>query len=73
MAPTFRGASLVVPWYRIGLLMQETWGLILGSGRSLEKEVATPCSILTWEIPWTEKPVRLQAHKRKRHDLATKQ
>ena len=28
--------------------------LIPGSGRFLEKEVATYLSILTWETPWTE-------------------
>ena len=31
-------------------------GLIPGSGRSLEKEMATHSSILAWEIPWTEEP-----------------
>ena len=31
-------------------------GLIPGSGRSLEKEMATHSSILTWRIPWTEEP-----------------
>ena len=31
-------------------------GLILGSGRSLEKEMATHSSILGWEIPWTKEP-----------------
>ena len=30
-----------------------------GSGRSLEKEVATHSSILAWEIPWTEESGRL--------------
>ena len=30
-------------------------GSIPGSGRSLEKEMATHSSILTWEIPWTER------------------
>ena len=30
-------------------------GSIPGSGRSLEKEMATHSSILAWEIPWTEK------------------
>ena len=42
----------------------------------LEKEVATPSSILAWEIPWTEEPNGLynpQDRKRVRHDLATKQ
>ena len=27
----------------------------------LEEEMATHSSILTWEIPWTEKPGRLQS------------
>ena len=36
-------------------------GLIPGSGRSLEKEMATHSSILAWEIPWTEKPGGLQS------------
>ena len=31
--------------------------LIHGSGRSLEKEMATHSSILAWEIPWTEATV----------------
>ena len=29
-------------------------GLIPGSGRSLEKEMAAHASLLAWEIPWTE-------------------
>ena len=36
-------------------------GLIPGSGRSLEKEIATHSSILAWEIPWTEEPGGLQS------------
>ena len=36
-------------------------GSILGSGRSLEKEMATHSSILAWKIPWTEEPGRLQS------------
>ena len=35
-------------------------GLILGLGRSLEKEMATHSSILAWRIPWTEEPGGLQ-------------
>ena len=27
----------------------------------LEEEIATHCSILAWEIPWTEEPGRLQS------------
>ena len=34
---------------------------IPGSGRSLEKEMATYSSILAWEIPWIEKPGGLQS------------
>ena len=36
-------------------------GLIPGSGRSLEKEMATHSSILAWEIPGTEEPGGLQS------------
>ena len=36
-------------------------GLIHGSGRSLEEEMATHSSILAQEIPWTEKPGGLQS------------
>ena len=32
----------------------ENMGSIPGSGRPLEKEMATPFSILAWEIPWTK-------------------
>ena len=31
-------------------------GLIPGSGRSLEKAMATHSSIPAWTIPWTEEP-----------------
>ena len=31
-------------------------GLIPGSGRSLEEEMAAYSSILAWRIPWTEEP-----------------
>ena len=36
--------------------MQETWVRSLGREDSLEKEMATPSSILVWRIPWTEEP-----------------
>ena len=44
---------------------QETQVLFLGQEDSLEEEMATPSSILTWEIPWTEEfgglhPMELQ-------------
>ena len=35
-------------------------GSIPGSGRSLEKEMATHSSILAWKTPWTEEPGGLQ-------------
>ena len=35
--------------------------LIPGSKDPLEEETATCSSILTWEIPWTEEPSRLQS------------
>ena len=37
----------------------EDLGWIPGSGRTLEKGMATHSSILAWEIPWTEEPCRL--------------
>ena len=36
--------------------MQETWDW----EDPLEKEMATHSSILTWRIPWTEEPGRIQ-------------
>ena len=44
----------------------------LGQEDSLEKEMKTHSSILAWEIPWIEKPVRLQSMESQRigHDLA---
>ena len=36
-------------------------GLIPGSGRHLEKKMATHSSILAWRIPWTEEPGGLQS------------
>ena len=50
-------ASLLVQLVKNPPAMQETsynagdLALILGSGRSLEKEMVTHSSILTWEIP----------------------
>ena len=41
--------------------MQKTLVLSLGQEDPLEKEMATHSSILTWRIPWTEEPSRLQS------------
>ena len=53
--------------------MQETWVRSLGREDPLEKEMATPSSILAWRIPWTEEPGRLQSTglQRVRRDWAT--
>ena len=50
-------------------------GPVPGWGRSLEKEMATHSSILTWKTPWTEEPGGLQfmGCKKARHNSATKQ
>ena len=40
---------------------EETQVRPLGQEDPLEKEMATHSSILTWEIPWTEEPGRLQS------------
>ena len=41
--------------------MCETRVPSLGREEPLEKETATYSSILAWEIPWPEEPVRLQS------------
>ena len=52
-----------VRWQRIHLTCQcqETWARSLGQEDPLEKKMATPSSILAWEIPWTEEPGGLQS------------
>ena len=41
--------------------MWKTWVRSLGQEDPLEKEMATPSSILAWRIPWTEDPGRIQS------------
>ena len=50
--------------------MQETWAPSLGQEDPVEVEIATHSSILSWRIPWTEEPGRLQfmGLQRVRHD-----
>ena len=50
--------------------MWDTWAQSLGSEDPLEKGTATHSSILTWRIPWTEEPGRLQSMESQRvgHD-----
>ena len=52
------------------LAMRETWVQSLGWEDPLEKGMATHSSILSWRIPWTEEPDRLQSmgSQRVRHD-----
>ena len=42
-----------------GLPIQETLVQSLSLQHPLEKEMATHCSILAWEIPWQKKTGRL--------------
>ena len=67
------GASLVTQCQKVCLTTQEiremqVWSL--GQEDALEKQMATYSSVLTWEIPGTEKPGGLQsiASQRVRHD-----
>ena len=55
--------------------MQETWVPSLDRADALEKEMVTPSSILTWEIPWAEESGGLQfiGSQRVGHDLVIKQ
>ena len=62
------GASLVAQIVKHLPTMRETWVLSLGQEDSLEKDMATHSSTLTWKIPWTEEPGRLQSVGRKESD-----
>ena len=56
--------------------VQEMRVRYLGQEDPLEKEMATPFSILAWEITWTEEPGSLHSPwgcKRVRHNLEAKQ
>ena len=66
----FSGGSVI-----ICLPMQEVQFQSLGGEDSLEKEMATHPSILSWKMPWTEESGGLQSRGRKRvgRDSATKQ
>ena len=43
------------------LEMQETWVRSLDREEPLEKEMGAQSIFLSWEIPWTEEPDRLQS------------
>ena len=55
------GAYLVAQMEKNLPTKQETQVRPLGQEDPLEKERATHCSILAWEIPRTEEPGRLQS------------
>ena len=41
--------------------MQDMWVRSLGQEDPLEKEMASPSSVLAWKIPWIEEPGGLQS------------
>ena len=49
-------ASLVAQKVKILPVMQETWVQSLSREDPLEKEIAIHSSVLTWKVPWMEKP-----------------
>ena len=53
--------------------IQETQVRSLDQEDPLEKEMAAHCSVLAWEIPWTEEPGGLQSMGSQRvgHDCET--
>ena len=68
MSIAFFNVSFYHPWVSLVAqmvknlpAMQETQVWSLDWEDPLEKEMATRCSILAWEIPWTEEPGRLQS------------
>ena len=65
--------SLVAKMVKHLPTMRETWVQSLGLEDLLEKEKATHSSTLTWKIPWTEEPRKLQSvgSQRVGHDRAT--
>ena len=57
--PTCERTSLVAQMAKRLPTVQETRVQSLGQEDLLEKEMATHSSILAWEIPWIEEPIRL--------------
>ena len=54
------GASFVAQTVKYLPAVLKTWVRSLGWEDPMEKEKATPSSILAWRIPWTEEPGRIQ-------------
>ena len=57
----YKRASLVAQLVKNRPAMQDTQVQSLGWEDPLEKGMATHSSILSWRIPWTEEPGRLQS------------
>ena len=57
----FERASLLAQSVKNLPAMQKTWVQFQDQEDPLEKEMATPSSILGWRIPWTEEPCGLQS------------
>ena len=65
-------AFLIAQLVKILPAMQKTRVRSLGQENVLEEGMATHCSALAWEIPWTEEPGGLQSSQRVGHNRATK-
>ena len=59
----FMGSQRIRHNWATELILMNMSCYLIGVLTSLEKETATHSSILAWEIPWTEEPVRLQLTK----------
>ena len=62
ISTVFSRDSLVAQMAKNLSAMLETWVRSLGQEESLEKEMATHCSILAWRIPWTEELWQATVH-----------
>ena len=62
-------AQMVVQTVKNPSARQETWVQSLDQEDPLEKETATHCSILAWEIPWREEPSGLQTKALQESDM----
>ena len=64
---------LTIPNSQVILRIQKCYLFNFGYSRSLEKEMATHCSILAWRILWTKEPGGLQSMGSRRvgHDWVT--
>ena len=75
---TYVGNSGRIPLLFLYKQSQTVWWAgfrnAVGYDSFLEKGMATRCSILAWEISWTEEPGGLQSMESQRigHDLVTK-